>query len=229
MEDTLFQLKFASKQLERQSKKAEKEQEKEQAKVKKALEKKNPDIARVYAENAIRKKSESLNYLRLASRLDAVASRVKSGVMMKELTKTMGTAVKGLDKALQSMDLEKVSQIMEKFEEQSDKTQIHTDVLNDTIGNATTLTTPVNQVDALIAQVAEENGLEMIGQLSELQPGASELAGPSTSRESEEVKRDKELDKRLAALRNWKTPWKTPESSLREYHCERMITSIIVL
>ena len=50
------------------------------------------------------------------------------------------------------------------------------------------------QVDALINQVAEENGLEMIGQLSELQPGATDL--PSTSRETEEVKRDKELDKR---------------------------------
>ena len=47
------------------------------------MEKKNPDIARVYAENAIRKKNESLNYLRLSSRVDAVASRVQTGVMMK--------------------------------------------------------------------------------------------------------------------------------------------------
>jgi len=200
MDDTLFQLKFSSKQLERHAKKAEKEQHKEQLKVKKAIQQKNPDIARVYAENAIRKKNESLNYLRLASRVDAVASRVQSGLMMKSLTKTMGTAVKGLDKALSSMDLEKVSEIMDQFEEQSDKVQIHDDVLNDTIGNATTLSTPVNQVDALISQVAEENGLEMIGQLSELQPGTSELA--STSTMSQEAKRDKELDKRLAALRN---------------------------
>merc|ERR1712203_706171 len=138
MEDTLFQLKFCSKQLARLSKKAEKEQRQQEAQVKKALEKKNPDIARVYAENAIRKKNESLNYLRLSSRVDAVASRVQTGVMMKSLTKTMGTAVKGLDKALNSMDLEKVSKIMDQFEEQSEKTELHTSVMTDTIGAATT-------------------------------------------------------------------------------------------
>jgi len=200
MDDTLFQLKFASKQLQRASKKSEKEQHKEEVKIKKALTQKNPDIARVYAENAIRKKSESLNYLRLSSRVDAVASRVQTGVMMKDLTKTMGIAIKGLDKALDHMDLEKVSQIMEKFEQQSDDLQVHTDVVNETIGAATTMNTPMSQVDALINQVAEENGLETIAQVAQLQPGTSALE--ATSSTSKEAKEDKELDRRLAALRN---------------------------
>ncbi len=39
--------------------------------------------ARIYAENAIRKKTESLNYLRLAARLDAVQSRINSAMAMK--------------------------------------------------------------------------------------------------------------------------------------------------
>ena len=81
--DTLFQLKFCSKQLDRQSKKAEKEQKQQEAKVKKALEQGNVDVARVYAENAIRKKNESLNYLRMSSRVDAVSSRVQTAVTMK--------------------------------------------------------------------------------------------------------------------------------------------------
>jgi charged multivesicular body protein 1 len=34
------------------------------------------DGARIYAENAIRKRSEQMNYLRLASRLDAVVARL---------------------------------------------------------------------------------------------------------------------------------------------------------
>ena len=51
--------------------------------MKKALEKGNPDVARVYAENAIRKKNESLNYLRMSSKVDATASRVQSAVTMK--------------------------------------------------------------------------------------------------------------------------------------------------
>lgn len=199
MEDTLFQLKFASKQLERASKKCEKEQKVQQAKIKKALQQKNVEGAKIYAENAIRKKNESLNYLRMASRVDAVSSRVQTGVMMKGLTKTMGTAVKGLDKALASMDLEKVSAIMEKFEKQAEHMDVHTSVMEDTMGAATTLTTPQNQVDSLIHQVAEENGLEVMDQLAELQPGASTLEAPrATTQES----KDTDLDRRLAALRN---------------------------
>lgn len=39
----------------------------------------------VYAQNAIRKKSEALNYLRLASRLDAVSSRLDTQVKMSQV------------------------------------------------------------------------------------------------------------------------------------------------
>jgi len=198
MEDTLFQLKFATKQLERASKKCEKEEKVQQAKIKKALQQKNTEGARIYAENAIRKKNESLNYLRMASRVDAVASRVQTGVMMKSLTKTMGTVVKGLDKALASMDLEKVSAIMEKFEKQSEHLDVHTSVMDDTMGAATTLSTPQSQVDSLIQQVADESGLEIMDKMVDLEPGTSTLQAAKETEKS----RESELDKRLQALRN---------------------------
>ncbi|XP_002167961.1 charged multivesicular body protein 1a [Hydra vulgaris] len=199
MEDTLFQLKFAAKQLERASKKCEKEQKIEEGKIKKALQQKNVDGARIYAENAIRKKSESLNYLRMASRLDGVRSRVQSGIMMKSLTKNMGTVVKGLDKALASMDLEKVSAIMEKFETQSEQLDVHSSVMDSTISDAMTLSTPQSQVDSLIIQVAEENGLELIDALAEIGPGTSSLQSVATTAKPS---KESELNKRLAALRN---------------------------
>ena len=55
-------------------------------------------MARIYAENAIRKKSESLNYLRMSGKVDAVAGRVKSAQVMKGVSKNMGSVVKSLDK-----------------------------------------------------------------------------------------------------------------------------------
>lgn len=48
-----------------------------------ALQQKNVECARIYAENAIRKKNEGLNWLRMASRVDAVASKVQTAVTMK--------------------------------------------------------------------------------------------------------------------------------------------------
>ena len=51
MEKHLFNLKFASKQLLRDSKKCEKEEKAERAKLKKAMEKGNMEVARIHAEN----------------------------------------------------------------------------------------------------------------------------------------------------------------------------------
>jgi charged multivesicular body protein 1 len=67
------------------------------------------DGARIYAANSIRKKSESLNLLRLASRIDAVASRVETAVTMRQLTGNMANVVKGMDKAMETMNLDRVS------------------------------------------------------------------------------------------------------------------------
>ena len=47
---------------------------------------KRVESARVYAENAIRKKNECLQYLRFAARVDAVISRVQSAATMKNVS-----------------------------------------------------------------------------------------------------------------------------------------------
>ncbi|KAF3854346.1 hypothetical protein F7725_022401 [Dissostichus mawsoni] len=169
LRSTTWMFRFTSKQLERLAKKSEKEAEKEQAKVKKALQQKNVECARIYAENAIRKKNEGLNWLRMASRVDAVASKVQTAVTMKGVTKSMGQVTKALDKALGSMDLQKVSLVMDKFETQVQNLDVHTSVMEDSMSSATTLTTPQDQVDDLIHQIAEESGLEVMDQLSCLQ------------------------------------------------------------
>ncbi|XP_041047901.1 charged multivesicular body protein 1a [Carcharodon carcharias] len=198
MDDTLFQLRFTSKQLERLAKKAEKDSKAEQAKVKKALQQKNIEGAKIYAENAIRKKNEGLNWLRTASRVDAVASKVQTAVTMKGVTKNMARVTQGLDKALKSMDLQKISAVMDKFEQQVQNLDVHTSVMEDSMSSAMTLTTPQEQVDSLIMQIAEENGLEVMDQLNQLPDGASSL-GESSVREQD---KEDQLSKRLAALRN---------------------------
>ena len=58
------------------------------------------------------------------------------------------------------------------------------------LGAATTLSTPEDQVQALIKQVAEENDLEISDQLVGLEPGQSTLASEgakSVSRQKEDA------------------------------------------
>jgi len=109
MEKQLFNLKFTAKQLQRFSKNCTKEEKAEKIKLKKALQQNNTEGARIYAQNAIRKKNEALNYLRLSSRVDAVASKVQTAVTMKSMTKSISGVVTQMDKAMQSMNLEQVS------------------------------------------------------------------------------------------------------------------------
>ena len=171
----------------------------------------------MYAENAIRKKNEGVNWLRMASRVDAVASKVQTAVTMKgvsawgsrpccgagwgrghtgipsrpqgsaaaggtpltlrclglavsvlhgwrhalgarraralagpsrggggqpflpaallpphsslwQVTKNMAQVTKALDRALSTMDLQKVSAVMDKFEQQVQNLDVHTAV-----------------------------------------------------------------------------------------------------
>jgi len=85
-----------------------KEEKVQKKKVKQAIEKGNMDGARIYAQNAIRKKNESQNYLRLASRLDAVSARMDTALKMNKVTKTMGNVVGSMDSILKTMSVEKV-------------------------------------------------------------------------------------------------------------------------
>ena len=81
----LYDTQFTAKSLQRQAKKAAKDETAEKAKLKKALAQGNTEGARIYAANAIRKKNEGLNLLRLGSRIDAVASRVETAVTMRQV------------------------------------------------------------------------------------------------------------------------------------------------
>jgi charged multivesicular body protein 1 len=190
----LFQLRFTSKQLQRQAKKSEKDEKAEKLKLKKAIEKGNHEGAKIYAQNAIRCKSQALNFLRLSSRIDAVASRVQSAVHMKNVTKSMGAITTQLDKAMQTMNLEQITQVMDKFEKQFEDLDVQSTYVENTMSSTTTLSTPQDQVDALISQVADEHNLDLTGALGIAKPAKDKpVAAPSET---------DELSQRLAALKS---------------------------
>lgn len=195
MQNHLFNLKFAVKELERNSKKCEKEEKLEKAKAKKAIQKGNMDVARIHAENAIRQKNQSVNYLRMSARVDAVASRVQSALTTRNVTNSMAGVVRAMDSAMKSMNLEKISNIMEKFEQQFEDLDVQSSYMENTMSQTTTTAVPQSDVDNLLTQVADEAGLEMNLELPS-GPQASTL-GASTAASQEQD----ELTQRLARLR----------------------------
>merc|ERR1719163_2530938 len=161
LENQLFNLKFTAKQLNRLSVKCKKEEKTEKTKIKKALEKDNHDGARIHAQNAIRNKNNAQNYLRLSSRVDAVSSRLESAIKMQQVTKSMGSVVKGMDKVLGSMNVEAISKVMDSFERSFEDMDVRSEYVEQTMNSSTTAAMPEGEVDTLMQMVADEHGLKM--------------------------------------------------------------------
>jgi len=152
------------------------------------------ESAKIHAENAIRKKNEALNYMRMSSRIDAVAARVQTAVTMKKVTQSMAGVVKAMDAAMRAMNLEKVSQLMDRFEKDFENLDVQSASMENAMSATTTLNAPQAQVDALMMQVADEAGLELN---MELPAGQTQTIGASTQASHEQD----ELTQRLARLR----------------------------
>lgn len=86
--------------------------------MKKAIEQGNMEGARIYAQNYTREKNQSLNFLRLGSRIDAVASRLETAIRMKDVSNVMGQTVKGMSNVMKSMEVESIAKTMDEFEKQ---------------------------------------------------------------------------------------------------------------
>merc|ERR1712243_396899 len=149
----------------------------EKAKLKKAIEKGNMEVAKIHAENAIRQKNQSLNYLRMSARVDATASRVQSALTTKKVTKSMEGVVKGMNAAMKSMNLEKISGLMDQFEKEFEDLDVQTSVMEGAMNQTTATNVPQDSVDVLMRQTADEAGLELN---MELPSAATATIGNST-------------------------------------------------
>ncbi|KAA0191123.1 charged multivesicular body protein 1b [Fasciolopsis buskii] len=191
MENQLFNLRYAAKSLQRSATKCEKAEKEEERKIKVALTKNNHEGARIHAENAIRQKNQAVSFLRMAARVDAVCARVQTAVTLRGITQNMSSVVKSMDAAAKSMDLEKLVKLMDSFEKNFENLDVQSQVMDSTMLNTVTLTTPEDQVSGLMKKVADEAGIELTNQL----PGASQ------NRVSVSAAEEDDLSQRLARLR----------------------------
>jgi len=196
--DTIFDMKFTARSLNRLSTKATSSIASEKSKLRKALEKGNTDGARIHAENAIRHQSQALSYLRLASRVEAVASKLEGAAQMATVTSSMNEVTTGLGVALDNMDVHAIAGVMDKFEHQMEDLDVQAGFVGETMAEATVGGAAAgDDVDALMAQVAEEHNLKVADQLT---AGMVPVGGGIASAAADEDKRAETLEARFAAL-----------------------------
>ena len=182
----------------RASKKCTKNEKKAKKQLKSAMEKGNMEGARIYAANAIREKNQSLKFLQLSSRIDAVASRVETAVRMNTLTKDMIKVTKGMKGVLRTMNPERISKVMDKFERQFEDLDVVSAYQENAMDQNSSMTTPEGEVDTLMQQVADEHGLAVADQI-QAAPTNNPSLGTKTAITGNKAEDD--LARRLAALK----------------------------
>ena len=185
-----------------QAKRSDKAAQREIKKVKAAIKKGDRDRTAIYAQNAIRYKNEGLQYVKLSARVDAVASQVQMASRVKQVTRAMYSITELMRRAMESMNLETISNIMDEFEAQFENMDVQTATVEETMQRSAATSTPQDQVNALISLVAEENGLELGEELSSIVPGhGNKEADVMASNPTQEEVRD-DLKDRLTRLKS---------------------------
>ncbi|KAJ2547701.1 hypothetical protein EV175_005113 [Coemansia sp. RSA 1933] len=180
---------FTAKSLNRQSKKCIKDTKTERTRLKKAIKEGNMAIARVYASNVIRNEKDAVDLAMLSSRVSAIANRVQRAMTMQRTAGSLGNMTRGLDRAMESMNLEMITKVMDKLESQFEDLDVQTEYMGEAISGATAVSTPQDDIDTLMQQVADEAGLELNQELNVMEA-------------PQELPKEEELTERLARLRN---------------------------
>lgn len=114
----------------------------------------------------------------MSARIDATSSRVQSAVTTKKVTKSMEVfsnfrrniyiqrysfqgVVKGMSAAMKSMNLEKISGLMDQFEKEFEDLDVQTSVMEGAMSQTTATNVPQDSVEVLMRQAADEAGLEL--------------------------------------------------------------------
>lgn len=89
---------------------------------------------------------------------------------------------------------------MDKFETQFEDMDVQTSYMEGTMGSSVAQSTPQDQIDLLMAKVADENGIELNQKMGELETAKAEPQQSIATPEKGEQEED-QLAQRLRALR----------------------------
>jgi len=108
----------------------------------------------------------------------------------------MSGVVKGMDKILSSMDMDKIAAVMDKFEQSFDQLDLQSQMVEGAINSSTASTMPEDEVDMLIAQVSDEHGLDFASKAADASRAPVQVDAARAEADLEDT-----LEARLAALR----------------------------
>ena len=169
--DTMFEFKMMAKSMTKESAKAEAQSKKLVDRVKACIAKGDYEQAKVAASDAIREKNNVKRYRVLSSKIDTVAQRLKTAYQNQKLTEQMQGLTQQLIGAGNMMDIVKMTETMSNFEKLFDDLDVNSNMMDQVFDNVNAGTVNENEVNQLIGQIAQQNGLKLSEEFEDVQLG----------------------------------------------------------
>eukprot|EP00494_Astrolonche_serrata_P034427 UN34696 len=131
--------------------------------------------------------------------MDAIAARIKTAIDMKHMTSTMKNVTVSMTAVMNSTNIEQISKTMDQFEDQFEQMDLNSQYMEQAIDSSTQRTMPESQVDGLMQEIADENGLEFESAMADTDLSLMKNKNKQKGKEEEAVKED-DLEARLAKL-----------------------------
>lgn len=142
------------------------------------------DSVKIMAKDLVRTRRYIKKFVLMKANIQAISLKVQT----LKSQNSMAMAMKGVTRALQSMNrqmnLPQIQRIMQEFEKQSDMMDMKEDMMNEVIDDAMGDEEEEEETDAVVKQVLDELGVQLNNQLSDLpSPGESLSAGAAASKQ----------------------------------------------
>jgi charged multivesicular body protein 1 len=114
---------------------------------------------------------------------------------MNQLTRGMKQVVGSMDSVLKNMNVEEITRVMDNFEKQFEDLDVRAEYMENAMQSTTAMTTPEDDVETLMRQVADENDIEFQSELDTMK-----IKKKDDAKEEEEEVEEDDLAARLKKL-----------------------------
>lgn len=136
--------------------------------IKKAAKENQMDSVKIMAKDLVRTRRYVKKFILMKANIQAISLKVQT----LKSQNSMATAMRGVTRALQSMNrqmnLPQISKIMQEFEKQSEIMDMKEDRMNEVIDDAMGDEEEEEETEAVVKQVLDELGVQLSEQLGEL-------------------------------------------------------------
>ena len=174
--DTMFEFKMMSKSMAKESTKAESQSKSLVKKVKDCIAKGDYEQAKLAASDAIRQKNMVKRYRALSSKIDTVGQRLQAAYQNQRLSEQMQSLTNQLLGAGNAMDIVKMTETMANFEKLFDDLDVNSNMMDQVFDNVNAGTVNEQEVNQLIGQIAQQNGMKLSDEFNDVQLGEGEIA-----------------------------------------------------